>query len=327
MPLFIPHKVLVEVMWYGGLSVPQIDGILIENKYNSLPTDVYEAIIEEVASDAWKEAHSVNSKIYETNSSPNYTGGLKNLYYIEKDFDKYGNPGIVYDVMTYMVGARRSNKGIGTTKVIKIFTTDKLRRFVEMSRLVGMSSESMRQYLQTLEPNFGIWQIRPLLTYINIFWDASRLTFRDNSIRVCDVRNYLTLDRDNRYYEPHLAYLDSSEDDLLCYFGLADYSTVHRKNKSLHGKIGSKIMDYFDDKSRKILPSDYIKLYVHLDTQIQELESQDKGAEAYRNELKRIFERLQYSKDAYKTMDELNELYITTVEGIETDEPFVKEEI
>jgi hypothetical protein len=252
---------------------------------------------------------------------------LKPAYCKIADMNKYYNPEIAHDVMGYMTGARTSNNiGLGTSKILKMFTTDRIRKFVEIAALVGISPESIRQHLATLEPNYGAWGLRPVMSYLKFFWDATRLTFKENNVRMCDIREYLTISPDSRYYDPHMVYLDGSEDDVLAYFGLADYSTIQRKNKSLHGKIGGKIMDYFDDKTRRIIPSDYIKLFVHLDTQIQEQESQDKGMEAYRKELQRIFDRVEYVKDAYRTMDELNEIYITKDPRIETDEPYIKDE-
>jgi hypothetical protein len=326
MPLFIPHKTLIEVMWYGGMSIPDIDGVLVENRYNPLPPEVYAEIIDDVSTANWKEAHKINEEIYTHNNGQRQTLKLRSAYYGEGDFDAYYNPGSVFDIMTYVSGAHRTAKGFGSTKAMKIFTTSKLRQFVEIATMCGIPAESIRQYLAQLVPNYGIWATKPVLSYAKTFWDATRLTMHTNNLRACDIREYLNLDPDNHFYSPYLQFLDASEDDVLAYFGLADYNTVQRKNKSLHGKIGSKIMDYFDEKSRRIIPTDYIKLFVHLDQQIQDLESQDKGTEAYRNEIKRMFDRLEYLKDNYLTMDELNKMYIALDPSIEKDEPYVKEQ-
>jgi len=326
MPLFIPHKTLIETMWYGGMSIPEIDGVLVDNRYNAMAPEIYAEIIDDVSTERWKEAHKINEEIYAHNSSQRQTLKLRGAYYGEGDFDAYYNPGSVFDIMTYMTGAKRTSKGFGSTKALKIFTTSKLRQFVEISTMCGISAESTRQYLSQLEPNYGIWATKPVLTYVKTFWDATRLTMRINNLRACDIREYLNLDMDNSFYGPYMVHLDASEDDVLAYFGLADYNTVQRKNKSLHGKIGSKIMDYFDEKTRRIIPTDYIKLFVHLDQQLQDLESQDKGTEAYRNEIKRMFERLSYLQDNYRTMDELNQMYIALDPTVEKDEPYVKEQ-
>ncbi len=326
MPLFVPHKVLIEIMWYGGMSISEIDTALVEHKYNSMPREVYEEIIDGVNRASWEKAHAINEAIYAKNRNRLVLANTQPVYGRAEDFSKYYNPDALYDIMSYMVGARMDVRGVGGTKALQILTNDNLRKFVEIGLVVGIPLQSMRQDLLTLEPKHGRWSMKAILTYVRTFWNAGRTALEQSGIRTCDIRAYLTMEENNPHYDAHIAYLNAGQLDVLKHFGLADYSAIQLANKSLHGKIGSKIMDYFDNKTRKIIPSDYVKLYVHLDAQIAEQESADKGVEAYRNEIKRIFDRIDYVKDEYKSMDELFQQHIGIDNQVEVDEPYIKDE-
>lgn len=325
MPLFVPHKTLIEIMWYGGMEAADIDDMLVANRYNPLNPEIYEEILSGVRTPAWEEAHKINAEIYAKNSSRKIAANARSAYYAEGDFEAYYNPGAVYDIMTYMTGANRGTKGYGTSKTLKIFVTGRLRQFVDIATMVGLPAESIRHYLHQLEPSYGTWALTPVLTYTRIFWNATRLAMRQENVRHSDIREYIMRDQDNMFYLPYLRYLDGSEEDVLAYFGLADFAVVQRKNRSLHGKIGGQIMDYFEEKTRRIIPTDYVKLFVHLDQQIHDLESQDKGMETYREEIRRIFDRLEHIKDSYRSMDELNDMIITIDPNTEKDEPYMKD--
>ena len=325
MSIFVPHKTLIETMWYAGLSIEEIDNTMVDNKYNPMPAEVYEGIISMVRSDSWDKAHEKNKKINAYNKEGVNALRPKALYYVKEDFSEYSSPDATFDIMSYVAGARILGIGLGSYKTTRMFTTSKLRQFIEIATMVGMANESIRINLAKLDPSFGSWSNRTLLLYTRIFWDASRVALRSNNIRNCDIRDYYRRDDSNQHYYPHRLHLDGTEDDVLSYFGLSDYSAIARNNKSIHSKIGGQITEYIEQKSRKVMPTDYIKLYIHLNEQIQELENRDQGAEEYRREINRIFDRLQHMQENYKTMDELNKEYIAIDKSIMTDEHYIKD--
>lgn len=307
------------------MSAEQIKSSLNDMKYNALPEGVCEKIISDVNTETWQNAHHINEEIYAYNNTP-FVSGLKTAYWDKDDFYGYPNPGAFYDIMTYITNAVRGGKGTGSYKIYRIFTSELLRAFVEMAIMVGMPSDSIRRHLSGLDPNLGVWSQTVVMTYSRIFWDATRLSLKTKNVRHCDIREYFMLNCKNPFYEPYMVHLGSTEDDILAYYGLASFSTLVRKNKSIHGKIASQIMEYFDNKTKKILPTDYIKLYMHLDAQIADQESKDRGAEVYREEIERIFKRLAYVSENYPNMDQLVNLPANKDSDIPVDDPYIKEE-
>lgn len=322
MPKFVPHKLFIELLWYGGMEMEDIDATCTDLKYNTLEPSVYMTILNGAEKrKGWTDAHKENRKRYLHNMVDRYQPDLKPLYTDVKHLDSIPYKNICFDIISYYTGARKGALAYGTNKVLRIFNTDALRQYVETALLINMSAEAITQYLSVLDSASGVWTKRVVLMYSRIFWNASQ-----RGIRQCDIRYYFNVNAKNDFYDVHQTFMNQDEPSLLAFYGIADYSMLIRKNKRLHGIINSRMNDFFLNKSKKVLPSDYIKLYMHLDSQITTAEVGDKGTEAYRNEIKRIFERIGHIKENYKHMDELNDMIIVTEEGIEKDEPYIKVE-
>ena len=310
---------LVKHLWYSGLEIPDISKVCTDNLYNDLPTDIYEAIIAECKDNrGWEEAHNINREVYVYNSGAVYSSQLRRMYYCSEHFADIPWRDIALDIMSYLSGARRVAGTAGTRKVMKIFTTESYRRFIEVAMLLGMPNMSIAHNMSMLDPSGGSYSDRT-----RTFWNATKSTLKTNGIRVCDVREYLDLDEENSFYDFHSAYLQKDESALLVYYGLADYSVIVRKNKHLHGMLNSKLSDAISNNSRQVLPSDYVRLYMHIDAAITDAEVGDKGVEEYRKEIERIKERTAHTKEEYVTMDQLKNMVIKIDENVEKDEPFM----
>lgn len=322
MPKFVPHKLLIELLWYGGMDMEDIDATCTDLSYNTLDVDTYQTILKGAARrKGWTEAHDKNRETYLHNMADDYQPDLKALYINEADLANIPYRSTCLDIVAHFTGAPHGSLLYGTKKVLRIFNTEALRQYVEAALLINMGIETIAQYLSILEPGEGVWSKRAVLMYSRIFWNSVQ-----RGIRQCDIRYYFNINQNNKFYDVHMAFMNQDEASLLAFYGIADYNMIVRKNKRLHGIINTKIGDYMMNRSKKVLPADYIKLYMHLDSQITDAEIGDKGTEAYRNEVKRIFERLGYISENYKHMDELNDMVIATEEGIEKDEPYIKEE-